>query len=439
MKKNGIIVRWRGTKKCRPLLYMALAGLWWSCSDDEGGGSTPYDPSLPVTLSSFMPDSGVYNDKFIIKGANFGGDTSIIRVLFCDADNNQNPATLIAANNEDIYGMVPKQADGDNLVRVVVSGDTVTYSSPFHYTVQQNVTTLVGISGTAGSDDGTLSTALIQRTFGIAAVYGGDLLSFEALSGNVRYIAIDDNEVTTIETGFYGAQPAISKDRKKVYCIGKNAGDHKVVLFDYDNLWEPMTLVSNIAESASVIYSCALDDTEKYLYFRDKAGKFGRLEIASPSNVEILNESVGTVGSTDYSYLVYSPVDDCFYVTVQYVNGIYRISKDGQSVENFIGFNGQGTTDGEALECKLMYPGGITVDSKGNLYWCDTNAPLIRKYNHSSGYVSTVAGIAGSFGGDDGEPLESTFSYPYCINADDDDNFFIGESWGVTIRELAIQ
>jgi len=418
------------------LMLSALAGAFQACDDDDDNNGGTYDPSVPAEINSFMPDSGGIRTKFIVKGSNFGSDTSRIRVLFSEENER---ATVIGADNETIYCLVPKQTDGDNQVTVVVGGDTLAFSEPFHYNISQSVSTIVGISGTAGSDDGTLSTALIQRTFGIAAVYGGDLLSFETLSGNVRYITIADNAVTTVQTGFYGAQPAISKDRKKVYCIGKNAGDHKVVLYDYDNLWEPMTLVSNIQESSSVIYSCALDDTEKYLYFRDKAGKFGRLEIASPSNVEILNANVGTVGSTDYSYLVYSPVDDCFFLAVQYVNGIYKISKDGQTVEDFIGFNGQGTTDGMALDCKLKGPSGITVDSKGNLYWCDSSGPTIRKYTRNSGYVSTIAGIAGTFGGDNGKPLESTFSYPYCINADHEDNFFIGESWGVTIRELAIQ
>ena len=417
------------------LMLPALAACFTACDDDDNDSST-YNPSAPAVISSFMPDSGGIRTKFIVKGSNFGPDTSRIRVLFSEEDEQ---ATIIGANNETIYCLVPKQSDGDNRVTVVAGSDSLVFDGTFHYNVSQSVSTIVGISGTGGSDDGTLSSALVQRTFGIAAVHGGDLLTFEALSGNVRYIAIADNAVNTVQTGFFGAQPAISEDRRKVYCIGKNAGDHKVVLFDYDNLWEPVTLVSNIAGSLSVIYSCALDDTEKYLYFRDKSGKFGRLELARPSNVVILNEHVGTVGSTDYSYLVYSPVDDCFFLTVQYVNGIYKISKDGQTVEDFIGFNGQGTTDGPALECKLMYPAGITVDSKGNLYWCDSSGPTIRKYTRNSGYVSTLAGIAGTFGGDDGKPLESTFNYPYCINADEEDNFFIGESWGVTIRELAIQ
>ena len=418
------------------LLMFLLPAVFQSCNDDNDNSSGGYDPSLPAEINSFMPDSGGIRTKFIVKGTNFGLDTSRLRVLFSAT---REPGTIIGADNQTIYCLVPKQTNGDNHVTVVAGNDSLTFESTFHYTISQSLSTVAGISGTAGSDDGTLSSALMQRTFGIAAVYGGDLLTFEALSGNVRYLAIGDNKVSTVQTGFYGAQPAVSRDRKKVYCIGKNAGDHKVVLYDYNNLWEPMTLVSDIQASSSVIYSCALDASEQYLYFRDKSGLFGRLEIAHPSNVEILNNQVGTVGSTDYSYLVYSPVDDCFYLSVQYVNGIYKISKDGQTVEDFIGFNGQGTTDGLASDCKLMYPAGITVDSKGNLYWCDTNSPTIRKYDHSSGYVSTIAGIAGTFGGDNGSPLEATFDYPYCINADDEDNFFIGESWGCTIRELAIQ
>lgn len=426
---------WHIVKHTLLVLFIILLAM--ACNDDTPDPQSKRDPSLPLQLDAFMPDSGGIRTKFVVKGSNFGSDISKIKVLFSD---DEKEATVLGADNETVYCLVPKQSGGDNTIQVVVDDDTTAFDQTFRYHVEQNVSTITGVSGVAGSEDGILSDGRIQRTFGIAAVDGGDLLTFEALSGNVRFISIKDNVISTLQTGFYGAQPAISQDGTKLYCINKDANDHKVVLYDKDALWEPQTIVSGISESSAVIYSCALDDSEKWLYFRDKAGLFGRLELANPSNVNVLNENVGTVGATDYSYLVYSPVDDCFYLSVQYVNGIYKISKDGQNVEEFIGFNGQGYTDAPRLDCKLRYPGGITVDSEGNLYWCDTNSPTIRKYNRKSEYVSTIAGTAGSFGGENGDPeTEATFNYPYCINADQEDNLFIGESWGCTIRKLAIE
>ena len=50
------------------------------------------------------------------------------------------------------------------------------------------------------------------------------------------------------------------------------------------------------------IYACAMDDEEKFLYFRDHKGRFGRMEIANPDNVEILNENCGTVDKNTFLF-----------------------------------------------------------------------------------------------------------------------------------------
>ncbi len=438
MKTQKLIFLIRHFKFCHiKFLLWGIVFLLASCKDDSSVG-IKYDSSQPIELTSFMPDSGGIRTKFIVEGSNFGTEDSIVKVLFSE---DEKEATVIGVNNERIYCLVPKESGGDNIVKVVVDEDTVSFGedNTFKYTVAENVSTIVGVSGEGGSDDGILSDGRVQRTFGIAAVEGGDLLTFETYSGTVRYIAIEDNAISTIQTGFYGGQPAISQDRQTLYSIGYSAGEHKVYKYTYENLWEPEIVVSGISESTTSIFSCALDDTEEWLYFRDVAGQFGRLEIANPSNVEILNTDVGTVSSGNYVYLTYSPVDDCFFLAVQSTQGIYKISKDGQTIDEYIGFNGLGTTNAQREDCKLYNPVGVTVDSEGNLYWCDSSSFTIRKFNRKSEYVSTIAGIAGTAGGDNGEPLESSFSYPYCMNADEEDNFFIGESWGCTIRELAIE
>ncbi len=407
-----------------------------SCDDSGSSENQSYDPDLASEIQSFMPDSGGIRTKFIVRGFNFGDDASEISVLFSE---DKEQAKVIGVNNETIYCLVPKQSGGDNSVWVVSHGDTLSFDATFRYNVSQKVSTIVGVSGNAGSDDGTLSEGRVQRTFGMAPVYGGDLLTFETWSGNVRFIALADNSITTIQTGYRAGQPAISKDRKKVYNIAIDGGAHKVVLYDYDVLWQPQTIVSGIEGVTGTIFSCALDDTEEWLYFRDRSGTFGRLEIAHPSNVEILGTEVGPVEPNDYQYIAYSPFDDCFFLSSQSRDGIYKISKDAQTVEPYIGFNGQVAADGPRLSCAVVNPCGLTFDSKGNMYWCDSSGPTIRKLDHKSDLVSTIAGVVGKFAGDDGDPMEATFSYPYCIAADEEDNFFIGESWGSTIRELAIQ
>lgn len=409
-----------------------------SCGkDDDKKGDVAHNPAIPVTVTSFMPDSGGIRTKIVIKGSNFGSDKSKVSVYFIDVDQ-ERKATIIGVDNETIYALVPKQAGGDNEIKVKIEKDSVTEEKTFHYTVAESVSNVVGVGGVAGSIDGSLSDGRVQRTFGVAPLGKDELITFETLSSTVRYISISDNKISTLQTGFDGTHPALNKDRTLMYAIGKTT-PHKVYRYRKENLWAPEILAAQIPNSLGFIFAACLDDTEEWIYFRDKNGVFGRLEIANPTNIQVLNALCGNVGTTDYCYMVYSRVDDCFFLTVQGLNGVYKVSKNGQTVTEYAGFNGLGTSDGTFEDASFTSPAGITVDSEGNLYVSDSNSNLIRKLNRKSGYVNTIAGVKGVFGFANGVPLQSQFNYPYCIGADDQDNFFIGESWGCTIRKMAIE
>jgi hypothetical protein len=410
----------------------------FSCKNDaETVVITDYNPDLPVQLNSFLPDSGGVRTKFIIKGSNFGSDRSNVKVYFIDKEK-ERPATIIGLDNETIYCLVPKQGGGKNQVKVVVGTTTGATSKTFLYIVAESVSNIAGVSGVAGSINGSLGDGRIQRTFGIAALNNDELISFETLSSAVRYISVADNKISTLQTGFDGTQPALNKARNKMYSIGRSV-PHKVFAYDKSSLWQPQIIAAQIPGSTGVIFAAAMDDTEEWLYFRDKNGVFGRLEIARPTNVQILNPTCGNVGNTDYCYMIYSKTDDCFFFTVQSFNGVYKVSKDGKTVEEYAGFNGLGKLDAPRREASFNSPTGMAVDIEGNLYVLDSNTNLVRKINRSSGYVSTIAGTAGVFGGANGAPMLSSFNYPYSINLDDSDNIYIGESWGCTIRKLAIE
>lgn len=407
-----------------------------ACKKSKTEAVKTYDPSLPVEVASFMPDSGGIRTKFVIKGSNFGTDKSKVKVYFVDKDYDR-LATIVGLDNETIYCLVPKQTGGFNSVKVNIETKNGTITKKFLYIVAQSVSNIVGVSGVAGSVNGTISDARIQRTLGIAALGNDELISFETLSNAVRYISVADNKVSTLQTGFDGTQPALNAAGTKLYSIGK-ALPHKVYFYERSSLWQPQILAAQIPGSTGFITSVALDNTEEWLYFRDKDGKFGRLEIANPTNVQILNAACGNVGNSDYSYLVYNKVDDCFYFTATAINGVYKVSKNGLTVEEYAGFNGLGRLDAPRREAQFNSPVGLCVDSEGNLYILDSFTNYVRKIDRKSGFVSTIAGT-GVNGGANGVPLQSTFNYPYCISADKNDNFFIGESWGCTIRKLAIE
>lgn len=427
-------------RKKKPTLLMTLLILLIlltpSCNNDESTLESRHNPSLPVQLEAFLPDSGGIRTKLIVKGTNFGSDVSKIAVLFSE-DNKA--ATILGVDNETIYALVPRQSGGDNSIKVVVEEDTAKFIDTFRYHVEQNVSTITGVQGSNTLVDGSLSEARFNYLYGVAAVAGGDIIVAEMNAGNIRFVAVDDNKVNTLLTNFYTAMPAVSKNRTKVYFVGKS-NPHKIYLLNKNNLWEPELFVSSISGFSGDIWSAAFDKMEEWLYFFDSTGQFGRLKMDNPSYVEVLAKDLPHGGGS-HNNLAYSPYHDCFFFTVYTTQAVYRLSKDGLDCELWIGGNGQGTATGHRTEvAQLYYPGGLTVDEDGNIYVVNIDGNTILKCDRKSDFVSLLAGIPRTSGHQDGDPLKALFYLPYGISIDEDNNFIICECWGSgVVRKLAIE
>ncbi len=425
-------------RKKKLCLFFALLGVLGiiSCSENYSFvpskiKGTAYNPSQPVQVDAILPDSGGYLTQFIIKGHNFGMYADKIDVRF----NGNRRATVVSANGDVIYGIVPKQENGDNEISVSVdSGSAVKAPMTFRYTKKEQVTTVTGGSGYV---DGTLANARFGYMYGVGVLKGNNLVVVEGRNSRVRLIAIDDDKVSTLYVGANFGHPAVSKDGTRFYLIQVNK-PHQVFCFDRKNAWAPKRLTSSIEGFDGDIYSCAMDDDEKYLYFREHNGKLGRLEIDNPENVDTLNENCGQV-SKNVSYLAWNPVEKCFYLSVQNAQGIYKISHDGKTVEEYAGFNGVGGADGSRLMATLKNPTGMAFDADGNMYFTDSMGFTIRKIDRITGMLTTVAGKYVSGGDVDGEPLDALFSYPYDIGIDHEGNFYIAEGWGDSVRKYAIE
>lgn len=446
IKKQKLQMRYMGQFGLLAGFVLLLVG-FLSCKEDYSFRNAamdgiPFDPNKPVEVGTIMPDSGGYKTPFVIEGSNFGTDISKIKVIF-SGENTTRVAPLVRSNGELIYGIMPKLDNGLNEVRVEIEGlEKVMSPTRFSYTKVEQVTTVAGKNGVAGYVDGTLVESRFGNILGMNVVTGNNLIICEGKHNRVRMLSVDENKVSTLMTGYNFGHPAVTKDGTTAYVVAIGS-PHIVFRFAQKDSWTGKKMVSSIIDKEKGlidgdIYACVLDDEEKYLYFRDHKGRFARLEIADPVNVEILNEKCGDVDK-QISYIAWNPVDKCFYMTVQNAQGIYKVSNDGKQVEPYAGFNGIGGEDGPRLNASFRNPTGMAFDADGNMYVTDSMGFIIRKINRIDGLVTTVAGQYNKNGGDDGLPLDARFNYPYDICIDDEGSFYIGLSHGCSVRKYAVE
>ena len=124
-------------------------------------------------------------------------------------------------------------------------------------------------------------------------------------------------------------------------------------------------------------------------------------------------------------------VSDSSNNTIQSVNTSWQASV-------LAGTSGQqGTTDGTGSGALFRQPGGVALDSAGNLYVADAGNSIIRKIA-SGGVVTTLAGSASNQGYRDGVGTAAWFNSPAAIAVDGAGILYVADSGNAVIRKIAV-
>jgi hypothetical protein len=437
-----------------------------SCKEEtfsyEGNQVTgkPYDPNVPVEISSFTPDSGKIREKIVITGSNFGNDKEQVQVLFNDGFSDKK-AAIISVDGTSIYCLAPRQSAGNNHIKVVVSSGTpVTAAKDFRYKAAANVSWVAGVGTLNGYgsfySDGTLSEANFFKVQGIVALGDEQIMTFGFWEGNanyVRFISVNDDKVVTIQSGVYLGKPAINEAKTRVYATSVNVS-HTVYEYRKESGWMPYIIgeIPSLGDGWNHIRSLVMmdkahDPNEEWLYFCHKHKTLGRFNV-NTGETEVLSSDLNVPEKDWGGYLVYDKFNDCFYVSLYESYSIYRISRtgaswtDGVQAELFAGSPSQSAVvDGNLEDARFKEPMGMCMDEDGNIYICDSNgADVIRKISAIDGYVSTVAGTLYVESPQvNGDPAEAVFLDPYDISYDGNGNFYIAEWHETTIRKYAVE
>lgn len=167
-------------------------------------------------------------------------------------------------------------------------------------------------------------------------------------------------------------------------------------------------------------------------------------KITSTGVVTTLAGLAGTSGSTDgtgsaarFNLPAGLTVDASgnIYVADTFNHTIRKVTSAGAAT-TVAGLAGtSGSTDGNGGNALFNYPSDVTVDSAGNLYVADTNNYTIRKIT-PAGAVTTVAGVAGSSGTNDGAGSAARFSSPEGVTVDGSGNLYVADTDNHTIRKI---
>jgi PKD repeat protein len=324
------------------------------------------------------------------------------------------------------------------------------------------VSTYSGTAPVAGSNDGTISTALFNGPSGIAIDTAGNIYVADTLNNTVRKITTTGT-VTTL-AGAPGrtssldgsATSARFEDPYAVAVDGSgnlyvaDATDHSIRKITSDGTVTTLagkggsfgsTDGTSVAARFKAPQGIAADSAGN-VYVADTGNSTVR-KITSTGVVTTLAGSAGLSGSNDgtgsaarfsgpYGIAVDNISGNLYVVESSAV--VRRVTAAGV-VTTVAGTSGtNGFTNGTGTAARFSVPFDIAVDGAGNLYVCDHGNHAVRMVT-PAGVVTTLAG-SGSAGKTDSTGTAASFKFPSGIAADSSGTVYLADTDNQVIRKI---
>ncbi|MDP1581119.1 MAG: immunoglobulin domain-containing protein, partial [Candidatus Didemnitutus sp.] len=427
-----------------PVLHATATGgsLWWRWT-------APHDGMIVADTAG----SGIRTWLGVFTGSTVGALTSLGTT---STDQNDTPARLYlnVLAGTTYHFAVDGNAGAVGLLRLNVN---------YAYTV----TDVAGLGNTAGSTDGTGSTARFSSPQALARDVAGNLYVADGNSRTIRKIT-PEGAVTTLAgapvsnayadgTGSaarFGYPSGITLDPAgNIYIADSGSQTIRKVT--------PEGVVTTLAGLGSTNGSTSgfADGTGDAARFSSPSqiayGSDGALYVADNGNRVIrrvtLEGVVTTVaGAPGQGGYVDGPgaqarlsnnvngltagADGAIYFSDTTNRTIRRLSVPGYVVSTVVGSpSSSNVRDGVGSNAQMGSPAGLSADAAGVLYVLDTTARVLRRIS-PDGHVVTLAGLNGNSGNTMGTGPEARFSNPVGIVAAPDGTVYIADSSAHLIR-----
>lgn len=446
------------------LLLLLAAIVIYGCGDNEIPDDvisvSPPNMSVTSQFLSFAPDSGGVGTQLIIKGKNFGTDTSYLRVTV-----NGKNAPIVGVKSDVICAIVPARAD-TGLVKVYVGkGDNIqelTSDGVFRYLFQRSVSTVAGQAGQASREDGAYAQAKFRRPWFVT--HDKDDVIYEIDEGRGRnkdgaLRRLNEGEVSTLIEDSEGPfqSPTVAAFNAKQDTL------FMTHLFNSGNCTSRVGLVAISRESGFVDVNplVRMDDIEPQLtglainpvngdiLFSNNSDGYiyrylpGHTDDISKSYVRL--KRVRNQSGTDMR-LVFSPDGTMLYELIKNRHCICRTPYDmanhtlsSDLDEIWAGqWNTSGYQNGIGGAALFDQPSAAEFDEDGNMMVADKYNHCIRRID-PNGEVTLWAGTPRQSGYKDGLPSEAKFNCPEGLTILTDQSIIVADRENQLIRKVVVE
>jgi hypothetical protein len=294
-------------------------------------------------------------------------------------------------------------------------GDTINHTIRQMTPVGTNwvVTTIAGLAGSAGSADGIGSAARFSDPSGVALDTNGTIYVADTGNNTIR-------EVTPVGTNW-----VVTTLAGKAGVLGSANGTGTNALF-----YRPFRVA--VSANGNVYVADTYNSTIRKV---TPAGVVTTLAGMAGSPGFVNGPGSSAQFNTPFGVAVDSATN--VYVADTSNDAIRKITPAGV-VTTLAGNGTSGTNDGTGSAARFYYPSGVAVDSATNLYVADAYNHTIRKVTPvgASWVVTTLAGLAGSPGTNDGTGSAARFYFPEGVAVESATNVYVADGFNDAIRKL---